>query len=85
MKRDGKLICEVCTLNFADRYGKHGAGYIEVHHLTPIAKLGTGAKTRLSDLALVCANCHRMLHRGKRLLSLSELRRIMGSAIPVSS
>lgn len=77
LKRGGKLVCEVCSLDFAEQYGSHGAGYIEVHHLTPISKLGSGARTKLSDLALVCANCHRMLHRGKRLLNLSELRSMM--------
>lgn len=76
--QNGRLVCEVCSLDFGDRYGEHGRGYIEVHHLKPVAGLGAGGKTKLSDLALVCANCHRMLHRGKRLMNLTELRATMG-------
>lgn len=74
MAQNGKLVCEVCTLDFGERYGPHGQGYIEAHHLKPVSTLGTGGRTKLSDLALVCANCHRMLHRGKQLVSLSDLR-----------
>jgi len=74
MAESGKLVCEVCTLDFGERYGEHGQGYIEVHHLKPVSSLGAGGKRKLSDLALVCANCHRMLHRGRQLMSLSTLR-----------
>lgn len=55
------LHCECCNFNFHEHYGLHGAGYIECHHRVPI-HLGERITT-LSDLALVCANCHRMLHR----------------------
>lgn len=70
----GRWACEVCELDFAVQYGEHGQGFIEVHHLKPVSKIELGEKTKLEDLALVCANCHRMLHRGKTLLSLDELR-----------
>jgi 5-methylcytosine-specific restriction protein A len=58
----GALACQVCRFDFAQRFGSHGEGYIEVHHVLPLHEIGT-AETRLSDLALVCANCHRMSHR----------------------
>lgn len=58
----GTLACDVCSLNFSDLYGTHGKGFIECHHRFPIAKHGKRTTT-LDDLALVCANCHRMLHR----------------------
>ncbi len=63
--RNGTLGCEVCGFVFADWYGDHGADYIECHHREPLASLvpGTAKRTTLEDLALVCANCHRMLHR----------------------
>jgi len=40
----------------------------------PLAEYGAGRITRLEDLALVCANGHRMLHRGIRFLSVEGLR-----------
>lgn len=70
----GKLECDVCEFNFEAAYGELGAGYIEVHHLRPVNLLGSGGKTRLSDLALLCANCHRMAHRRRIPLSLEEIR-----------
>lgn len=58
----GELSCEVCGFDFTKAYGQHGDGYIEVHHVVPLHEVGE-AKTSLSDLALLCANCHRMSHR----------------------
>lgn len=68
-------------VGFGARYGELGEGYIEVHHLKPVASLGSGGKMKLSDLAVVCANCHRMLHRGRRLRTLEDLRKAMAGAV----
>ncbi len=67
------LVCEVCGFDFAQKYGDLGIGFIECHHTKPVAELTMDAKTRIEDLALVCSNCHRMLHR-KGLLSVKDLR-----------
>jgi len=56
------IICQVCNFDFADVYGSRGDGYIEVHHVRPLHDSGP-VLTTLADLALVCANCHRMIHR----------------------
>jgi 5-methylcytosine-specific restriction protein A len=50
----GRLACEACDFEFADRYGDLGQGFIEVHHRKPVSTLAPGDKTRLEDLALVC-------------------------------
>lgn len=65
--------CSVCDFDFGETYGELGRGFIEAHHIVPVAKLEPGAKTRLKDLAAVCANCHRMLHRSG-YLSIEDLR-----------
>lgn len=54
--------CEACGMSFSEVYGELGAGYIEAHHKVPVASLDDGTKTKLSDLAAVCANCHRVIH-----------------------
>ena len=78
-RRVGKaLICEVCDFDFAARYGSRGVGFIECHHKRPLASLAPGATTKLADLALVCSNCHSMLHRGNPWPSVDELRRSLG-------
>ena len=55
--------CQVCGLRYEDAYGKLGQAFAEAHHLVPLSKLRESIKTRLEDLATVCANCHRMLHK----------------------
>ena len=37
---------------------------IEVHHIVPLAKLSGATKVRLSDLMLLCSNCHLAVHQG---------------------
>ncbi|MFH1732753.1 MAG: HNH endonuclease [Planctomycetota bacterium] len=77
LEKYGRLACEVCGFDFALVYGGHGEAFIECHHCTPLGKLKVKGVTRLQDLALVCANCHRMLHRGKRLLAVKDLQTIV--------
>ncbi|QFY44097.1 hypothetical protein F6R98_16875 [Candidatus Methylospira mobilis] len=74
----GKLECDVCGMDFHRVYGKLGHGFIEAHHTVPVSELaGIGKKTKVSDLALVCSNCHRMLHRGSSLLTIEELTQLV--------
>ncbi len=70
----GKLSCEACIFEFESFYGDIGKGYIECHHRTPLASMQLASKTGLDDLALVCSNCHRMLHRSVDYLSVEDLR-----------
>lgn len=56
------IACEVCGFDYSQFYGSRGEGYIEVHHRRPLHDSGP-VNTRLVDLALLCANCHRMIHR----------------------
>ena len=79
MKRLGRLACEACGFDFSVRYGKRGDGLIECHHTKPVSTLAEGHKTKLDDLALVCANCHRVIHRTKPWLSIEDVRAILGS------
>jgi 5-methylcytosine-specific restriction protein A len=73
----GKLACEVCGFDFHKKYGELGYGYAECHHTTPLSLLNRESSTRLSDLAIVCANCHRMLHRSREWLTIVGLKQII--------
>ena len=75
-----RLACEVCEFDFKRKYGQHGWRYIECHHKSPLRDVDgeEGLRTRLDDLALVCANCHRMLHRGN-WPSVDELRSMINA------
>lgn len=66
--------CEVCNMSFKEVYGNIGEGYIIAHHVNPIGSRKKASMTALDDIALVCSNCHDMLHRTEPPISLSELR-----------
>ncbi|MDM1377656.1 MULTISPECIES: HNH endonuclease [Myroides] len=57
--QNGNLKCEICEFSFIEKFGIE---FIECHHKTPISQSGV-TQTTLDDLSLVCANCHRMLHK----------------------
>lgn len=77
LNRSGELRCEACGFSFKDKYGDRGSNFIECHHTKPISEISAGEKTKLSDLALVCSNCHRMIHAKKPWLSVAELQSIL--------
>lgn len=76
---NGYLACEACGFDFYKIYGDAGKGLIECHHLIPVSELKKGSKTRLSDIALLCSNCHRVIHRKRPWLRLGEIRSILAS------
>lgn len=75
--RTGKIVCEVCGFDFGAQYGSHGEGFIECHHTKPLATLFDGHKTHINDLVLLCANCHRMIHRSKHWLTIQQLKALL--------
>jgi 5-methylcytosine-specific restriction enzyme A len=79
LKKYGKLACEVCGFDFAARYGKLGADYIECHHVIPISQIAPDAKTKIADLRLLCSNCHRMVHKRRPWLAVGELTGLLAT------
>jgi 5-methylcytosine-specific restriction protein A len=77
MEQVGRLACTACGFDFAQRYGSLGEGYIECHHTRPLSELLGETQTRLEDIALVCSNCHRMIHRRRPWLSIGGLSDIL--------
>ena len=73
------LTCTACGFNFEEQYGPRGRGYIEAHHLTPVSELN-GRPTMLdpeTDFTVLCANCHRMIHRTVPPIGVDELRYLL--------
>lgn len=73
----GALKCEACGFDFASVYGEYGMEFCEVHHLVPLHKSDGIIKTELSDLAIVCSNCHRVIHRMNPMPSIAELVKVI--------
>ncbi|MBF4375047.1 HNH endonuclease [Vibrio anguillarum] len=60
IKDNRRLYCEACDYDFTELYG---FSYAEAHHKKPLHLLRAGEKTKVSDLGILCANCHRAVHR----------------------
>jgi len=70
--------CYVCGIDFEEKYGEIGKGFIHVHHLTPISSIGKEYKLDVdNDLVPVCPNCHYMLHRSDPPYTIEELKMML--------
>jgi 5-methylcytosine-specific restriction protein A len=72
-----RLFCQCCGFDFELTYGARGKDYIECHHTKPVSELSVGEKTRMADLVLLCSNCHRIVHRKRPWLAVTELREMI--------
>ncbi len=78
-------VCAACGFDFETTYGAIGKGYIEAHHLTPLSELPRDRQVPLDprrDFTVLCANCHRMIHRKDAPRSVHELRTLVRSLRP---
>lgn len=67
--------CEVCGLRYDGMYGAVGSEYIVAHHIELLAGRRASRRTTMDDIALLCANCHAMIHRTSSLTRPAELRK----------
>ena len=77
IKKELGYTCQSCNFDFEKIYGELGKEYIEAHHLTPLSQLSKGQSRMITkkDFAVLCANCHRMIHR---LDTPSDLQKLKG-------
>jgi 5-methylcytosine-specific restriction protein A len=82
-RRAHSLHCDAC--GDGPKVGSEAlrdAGF-EAHHRVPLASGGVRS-TRLADLALLCATCHRLIHRAisreRRWVQIQELQALLGKA-----
>jgi HNH endonuclease len=71
LERRRELRCEACNFSFRRQYGDIGAEFCEVHHRKGLAATGNTV-TRPKELAILCSNCHRMIHRTKPMMSVEQ-------------
>ena len=75
LKKTGALTCELCKKSEADPVSE---AIFEVHHIIPLAVAGE-RQSKIDDLALLCANCHRIVHKAialeKHWLSLEDVKK----------
>ncbi len=74
--KDPLLRCDVCGFSFVLSYGQMGEGFIEAHHKVPLGEIRGKTRTTANCFDLICANCHRMIHREKGLTARELKRRL---------
>lgn len=81
-KRYRVLCCEACGCEERMGLDTLAASEFEAHHREPLAASGEEArKTRVDDLSLLCASCHRLIHAvmrsEQRMVPVDEFRAIL--------
>ena len=67
--------CAVCEKDMSEIYGPAAAGLIHVHHLKPLSEIKEGYRVNpIVDLRPVCPNCHAVIHRGRPVYKIEEVK-----------
>ena len=78
VKNNNRLFCEACEFDFEAAYGELGIDFIEGHHMHPLSFRSKEEATNPNDIAMLCANCHRMVHRYRPWIERKEdLKKIL--------
>ena len=76
------VCCSVCGFDFEAAYGELGRGFIHVHHLVPLCDIGCQYRLDpIADLRPICPNCHAMIHRGEKTLTIDALRKLRNGGL----
>ena len=68
-------VCMVCGFDFDKTYGKDlSDGYIEVHHEKMVSETPGVRDVTVDEVKVVCSNCHRIIHRKKKMLDWKILK-----------
>jgi 5-methylcytosine-specific restriction protein A len=77
-KVDSELICEICDFVAPSLERPLRESFFEAHHIRSLSEFEGVTSTRVTDMSLLCAGCHRFIHRliaiKKRWFSISEAR-----------
>ncbi|WP_426038785.1 HNH endonuclease [Brevundimonas sp. DC300-4] len=62
-KSDDQLTCTICRFAAPPLERRLRESFFEAHHIRPLSETKGLTSTRVADMALVCAGCHRFIHR----------------------
>ena len=75
----GRLLCHACGSEPVEVYGPAGESCMEAHHKVPIEQLQPDSVTLVGDMAMLCANCHRVVHSEKPCLTVEKVNELVVS------
>lgn len=71
-------LCQVCGFSFEEEFGDLATGFIHVHHIIPLSKVGEDyIVDPVNDLIPVCPNCHAVLHLLGSPMKVETLRELI--------
>lgn len=70
-------LCEVCKLDLYNVYGERAHAAISCHYDETLLRLDQVESTNTSDWALVCQNCHTIMHQHPIWLTTKEMSRLI--------
>lgn len=75
------LSCDLCSCDAKNLPASLQDAMFEAHHVKPLSTYTEGVATALKDVSLLCANCHRLIHRAisqeKRWLTIEEAKELI--------
>jgi hypothetical protein len=78
--RAAKGVCEACETDYSQLLDGIGIRVLQVHHRKQLALNDVPVITKASDLAVVCANCHALIHHDpKNALKVETLRKMLAT------
>ncbi len=71
-------LCAVCQRDYSKLLGGRGVRVLQVHHRNQLSARDVPSVTKISDLDVVCANCHLLLHLNpKQTIRIDALRQML--------
>jgi 5-methylcytosine-specific restriction enzyme A len=82
VKRLQGTICKGCGKDPRETYGEIADALVDAHHLRPLSSLADGEVVSfdpMKDFAVLCPNCHRVIHRLDDAGDLAALRALVAA------
>lgn len=84
-RNDEGLVCKVCDFAPPSLSRTLRESFFEAHHVVPLADAIGETSTRVRDMVLLCAGCHRFVHKliseQKRWVGMQEARSALGMTV----
>jgi len=75
---DEQLVCAICKFSAPPLERQLRESFFEAHHIRPLVDVKGVTTTRVADMSLLCAGCHRFIHKliaiSKRWHSIDDAR-----------
>ncbi|MGG7577611.1 HNH endonuclease [Rhizobium sp. Nf11,1] len=79
-KSGDKLVCQICDFSPPTLARPLQESFFDAHHIVPLSNALGDVRTRLADVVLLCAGCHKFVHKliasQKRWVSIPEARSV---------